>query len=126
MDPLRPFADLIRSLWSAGKSRPAQRAAGRTETAAAARSEPKAVSSSARVAGRLQPRLAALQEWNGERARELFVEQILLVELGEDLARDPAFVDLVQRVSVQLGSEPAVRARLDELLQAMAAGKHVT
>lgn len=56
----------------------------------------------------------------------MFVEHILLMELGEDLALDPAFADLVQRVCSQLGSEPAVGARLDELLQQVAAGRNVT
>jgi hypothetical protein len=113
MDPLRPFAHLIRSLWT-GK-RPAASAA-----------QPRAAAPSAPVANRLLSRLSTLQQWNGQRARELFVEHILLAEFGEDLALDPSFADLVQRVCSHLGSEPAVGARLDELLQQVAAGRHVT
>lgn len=120
MDPLRPFAHLIRSLTTGKKSAPGTAARG------ASTRQSHAVAASAPIVNRLQTRLAALQQWNGERARELFVEHILLAEFGEDLALDPAFADLVQRVCGQLGSEPALGARLDELLQDVAAGRHVT
>jgi hypothetical protein len=123
MDPLRPFTHLIRSLWT-GK-RPAAGTAGAASRGTDAQ-HPNAVVTSTPVANRLQTRLAALQQWNGERARELFVEHILLMEFGEDLSLDPAFADLVQRVCLQLGSEPAIGARLDELLQQVAAGRNVT
>lgn len=123
MDPLRPFAHLIRSLWTA--KRPATNAAG-SATQGTGTQQPHAIAPSAAIASRLQSRLSTLQQWNGERARELFVEHILLAEFGEDLALDPAFAELVQRVCSHLGSEPAVGARLDELLQQVAAGRHVT
>lgn len=122
MDPLRPFAHLIRSLWTGKKG--AAGASGSTRGAGSQQSH--AVTASAPVVNRLQSRLASLQQWNGARARELFVEHILLMEFGEDLALDPAFADLVQRVCGQLGSEPAIGARLDELLQKVAAGRQVT
>jgi hypothetical protein len=126
LDPLKPFTNLIRSL-GIGK-RPAVREPG---SATARRVEgtnadAQPVASSGPVSARLQSRLAALQQWDGDTARQVFVEHILLVELGEGLARDPAFGDLVQRVSAQLGSEPTVRARLDQLLRELAAGKTVT
>lgn len=123
MDPLRPFAHLIRSLWT-GK-RPAA-GSGSAPAQGAGTQQARIVAASAPIASRLQTRLAGLQQWNGERARELFVEHILLMEFGEELALDPAFADLVQRVCTHLGSEPAVGARLDELLQQVAAGRHVT
>lgn len=122
MDPLRPFAHLIRSLWTGKKG--AAAASGGARGSSTRQSH--AVTASAPVINRLQARLASLQQWNGARARELFVEHILLMEFGEDLALDPAFADLVQHVCGQLGSEPAVGARLDELLQNVAAGRHVT
>jgi hypothetical protein len=123
MDPLRPFAHLIRSLWTS------KRQAAGSAGAAAKGSDtqrPSVVVEPMPLANRLQTRLAALQQWNGGRARELFVEHILLMEFGEDLALDPAFAELVQRVSSHLGSEPAIGARLDALLQQLAAGQHVT
>lgn len=123
MDPLKPFTSLIRSLWTS------KRSAARTTGPATARSaisthaEAQPVAPSGQVSARLQSQLAALQQWNDDTARRVFVEHILLVELGEGLARDPGFGDLVQRVSAQLGSEPAVRARLDELLRELARAK---
>ena len=78
MDPLRPFAQLIRSLWTS--KHPAAGAAG-SATQGRGAQQPHAVAPSAPVANRLQSRLAALQQWNGERARELFVEHILLMRV---------------------------------------------
>ena len=124
MDPLRPFAHLIRSL-STGKRSAAGAAGAATQGAGA--QQPHAVAPSAPVVNRLQTRLAALQQWNGERARELFVEHMLLMEFGEDLALDPAFADLVQRVCSQLGSEPAVGAPgWTTCCSRWAAGRNVT
>jgi hypothetical protein len=48
--------------------------------------------------------------------REVFVETTLLWELGEHLARDPAFTEMVARVSGQLQADPAVMQRLHRLL----------
>jgi hypothetical protein len=121
MDPLKPFAHLIRSLRT-----PKRSAAAGTATHGADTQRPNVVVSAAPIASRLQSRLATLQQWNKARARELFVEDLLLMEFGEGLALDPAFAELVQRVSTHLGSEPAIGARLDELLQQVAAGRHVT
>lgn len=124
MDPLKPFANLIRSLWS-GTQR-ASRASGGARTALGSseeRSQAPAVAASAQVNARLQARLASLREWNSERARELFVEHALLLEFGSDLAHDPTFAELVRRVSAQLATEPALGARLDRLLQDLAASR---
>jgi hypothetical protein len=118
MDPLRPFTNLIRSLW-ASRSGPAQRASGGAAGAGvgAAPGNVAGVSPAKAVTSRLQLRLATLSEWNPNRARELFVESILLNELGEDLAHDPGFTDLVQKVSTYLANEPRVSARLDQVLR---------
>jgi hypothetical protein len=125
MDPLRPFATLIRSLWTAARSERTPRASHSGAGAAPlSGSQPVAVVPS--IAARLAPRLAALKEWNAQRARELFVEHILLAELGGELARDPKFAELVQRVSLHLAEEPAIGARLDELLQAVVASRRST
>lgn len=43
------------------------------------------------------------------------------MEFGSELAHDPTFADLVRRVSAQLATEPALGARLDRLLQDLAA-----
>ena len=117
MDPLKPFTNLIRSLWSGTQRTPA-RASGGARPAQAP-----AVAPSAQVSARLQARLASLREWNSARARELFVEHALLLEFGSDLAHDPTFGELVRKVSAQLGTEPALGARLDQLLQDLAASR---
>jgi hypothetical protein len=123
MDPLKPFANLIRSLWSSTKGAPARATAGaRTAQASAGtQTQAQAIAASTQVSARLQARLAALREWNSVRARELFVEHALLMQFGGDLAHDPTFAELVQRVSAQLATEPALGARLDQLLQDLAA-----
>ncbi len=128
MDPLRPFSNLIRSLWP-GTTRARARAVDGARPAQTGAGEPaqaQAIAASSQVSARLQSRLATLREWNSSRARELFVEHVLLMEFGSDLARDPTFADLVRRVSAQLDAEPAFGARLDQLLQELAAGRHVT
>lgn len=125
MDPLRPLASLIRSLRTAAKSRTAQstRTAGAREavTHGAANAAPSAPPQA--IASRLHARLVTIGEWNPARARELFVECILLNELGEDLSRDPGFAELVQKVSTELGGEPAVSARLDQILRDLVRGQ---
>jgi hypothetical protein len=119
MDPLRPFATLLRSLWTGAKSqRTGHAQASSAGRATVADAEPLAPVPS--IAARLQPRLAALKEWQGGRARELFIEHVLIEQFGERLAGDPKFAELVQRVSLDLAEEPALDARLDELLQALA------
>jgi hypothetical protein len=125
MDPLKPFTDLIRSLWG-GTQRASVRAGGGARTAQSSsgeRPQPPAVAASAQVNARLQARLASLREWNSARARELFVEHALLLEFGSDLAHDPTFAELVRRVSAQLATEPALGNRLDRLLQDLAASR---
>ena len=122
MDPLRPFANLIRSLWTGTTRSPARSADGARPTQSGAQ-HAQAITASASVTSRLQSRLATLREWNSARARELFVEHVLLMEFGGDLARDPTFAELVRRVSTQLEAEPTFGARLDQLLQALAADR---
>lgn len=119
MDPLRPFTNLIRSLSSTTKvesSRPAPSPGGVA---------PGATPLVHDAMNPLRSRLAALKQWDPGRARELFVEHVLLSELGESLQQDGKFPELVQRVSTHLGSEPALNARLDELLKQLAAGQSV-
>lgn len=119
MDPLKPFANLVRSLWSGTKRAPTRAAQAGT----AQPTQTNAIAASAPVSARLQSRLATLREWNSARARELFVEHALLLEFGSDLAHDPTFAELVRRVSAQLATEPTLGARLDQLLQDLAANK---
>jgi len=59
--------------------------------------------------------------WNRQRAREMFVEQMLLRELGPEIANDAAFVELVDRVSALIGEQRGISDRLDQLLRELAA-----
>jgi hypothetical protein len=122
MDPLRPFTNLLRSLWT-GSTRSAARSDGARQAQSSGAQQAQATAALAPVTARLQARLATLHEWNSARARELFVEHVLLMEFGVDLARDPTFADLVRRVSTHLDAAPALAARLDQLLQALAADR---
>lgn len=121
MDPLRPFLTLVRSLWTSSAT--GKTVSPRQPTPALHGSGPaQEISPSRPIEQRLQSQLAALvRPWNAKRAREVFVGQVLLHELGEQLATDPAFTDLIQRVSQQLDSDPRLSARLDELLRQLAA-----
>jgi hypothetical protein len=121
MDPLRPFLSLVRSLWPNGA---AAKAVNRSQAAVPPHSTSHAapLAASQPIEQRLHSHLTALGAWNAQRAREIFVKQVLLSELGEELATDPAFAELIQRVSGQLGDDPRISVRLDELLRQVAAG----
>lgn len=121
VDPLRPFLSLVRSL-RAGNATSKTVGAGQATPAAHSNAPATQIAASRPIEQRLQSQLAVLaRPWNAQRAREVFVRQVLLHELGEQLAADPAFVDLTQRISNQLGSDPRLGARLDELLRQLAA-----
>lgn len=120
MDPLRPFLSLVRSLWTSTTS--AKSIRERQSTLPPPTSGHVAEIATVRtVEQRLQADLSVLGDaWNAQRAREVFVGGVLLHELGEHLSADPAFSDLIQRVSTQLGSDPRLSERLDELLRQLA------
>lgn len=123
-DPLRPFADIIRALW---RSRTQANSAPATSSTAAAPAVRASVDAArARRPARslpshLKSRIAACSGASRARLRETFVETVLLWELGEQLAPDPAFIELVTQVSAQLASDPAVGSRLDQLLEKLSA-----
>lgn len=123
MDPLRPFLSLVRSLWTTGN---VGKSAARTQGATASGSAHDAseILPSPSIEMRLHTHLAPIDAagaWNAQRAREVFVNQVLLTELGEELAADPAFAQLAQRVSEHLGGDSRISSRLDELLREIAA-----
>jgi hypothetical protein len=51
------------------------------------------------------------------RAREVFVETVLCVELGESLVQDPAFTDMVKRVADHIGTDEQLGNQLHALLR---------
>jgi len=119
MDPIKPFTTLIRSLRRAGNSADVQRTTPSGSSVAAAAG----LSAVPAVQARLQAKLATLTTWDAKRARDFFVESTLLHEFGAELADDPAFFELVQRVSLHLAGESAVSERLDLLLRDVLAAR---
>lgn len=119
MDPIKPFTTLIRSLRRAGETIATR---GASESAATNNSATTGVTATAPVQERLNARLATLTPWDAKRARELFVESTLLREFGTELASDPGFFDLIQRVSTHLSNEVGLSETLDRLLRELAFG----
>src|SRR5262245_12937219 len=118
-DPLRPFAEMIRALWlarAAGKSAARSRTATTPALADSPRPKPERSLSS-----QLRARIAASRTAEPARMREAFVETVLLWELGEELAPDPHFAEMVTTVSEQLAADPAVGERLNRALLQLAA-----
>jgi hypothetical protein len=113
VDPLKPFTSAILSLWP--------QANRRTQKSALAPTQPVQT-----LQARLRSRMPALAQWNATQARQMFVECVLVAELGEHLASDPAFGTLVQHVSQQLQNDAKLSARLDALLKRVAAEEAVT
>ena len=118
-DPLRPFAQIIRSLWR-GRTAGAQPSSSATPTGGPAEPAPRVDES---LESRLSAQVAGIDTGNPARLRQAFVETVLLWELGEQLARDPEFGEMVSRVSGQLGSDPAVAQNLHGLLVKLATAR---
>jgi hypothetical protein len=108
-DPLRPFQQLIRSLW-------------RERTEGVKRSSPPATAKKTAplLESRLKARIGGLDPGNAGQLRQAFVETVLLWELGEQLSQDPAFGDMAARVSEQLAADPAVADNLNQMLSRFA------
>jgi hypothetical protein len=128
MDPLKPFSSSIRALWESGAKRVdrTERATSTNSAGTPQMAEPVSPAPPPQpLHARLRTRLASLPTWDALRARELFVESVILSELGETLAADPAFTSLIQRVSNQLGTDTVLSARLDQLLKNTCNGEHL-
>ncbi|MEJ1964233.1 MAG: hypothetical protein WDO56_22880 [Gammaproteobacteria bacterium] len=116
-DPLRPFADMIRSLWLARlQAKGATQASSKGKTGA----EAPAPRPGRSFRSQLKARVSASRAAGPARMREAFVEAVLLWELGEQLAPDPAFGEMVTTVSEQIASDPMVGERLHRALQRLA------
>jgi hypothetical protein len=123
MDPLKPFGTLLRTAWLKKLRRTDK--SERSENTAFANNAERMIATAESpavnpVQARLRTRIASLGSWNTAQARELFVETILLSELGADLERDPEFAALVKNVGQQLATNPALSRRLDVLLKELA------
>jgi hypothetical protein len=70
---------------------------------------------------KLKSRLVEVGIADPDRARRTFVETVLLHQLGDEMARDPAFADLVVKVADQLHADRELRSRLTDLIATIAA-----
>jgi hypothetical protein len=119
-DPLRPFTQAIRSLWGSRARTTQGNADASPASAATARGSAQRAASS-RSPGetlrtRLKTRITQLDGTDPRKMREAFVETVLLWELGEHLAPDPEFHELVARVFEQIETDPEVGDRLHQVL----------
>jgi hypothetical protein len=124
VDPINPFSNFIRLLRESSKKSPTGEVQQRPAAGSSGSDRAAAVTPAARAQSlqtSLQSRVKAVGPWNRQRAREVFVEQILLRELGPDIGNDAAFVELVDRVSALIGEQAGISERLDQLLRELAA-----
>jgi hypothetical protein len=56
------------------------------------------------------------------KAFRIFLESVLLAELGDALINDPAFYRLVDQVQGQMEADPRLRAEIERAAQALLAG----
>src|SRR5512139_2449271 len=110
---------MIRALWLARAQAP--RPAARRDSTGRSTPDIPAARSPRSLRSQLKSRISALQPAEPARLREAFVETVLLWELGESLAPDPAFGEMVTSVSEQLASDAAVSERLHRALSRLAA-----
>jgi hypothetical protein len=123
MDPLRPFAGLIRTLWKSTTASTTQKdalASASTTSAEEAQSETAAALEETTLRTQIRARLTRIGLNDPRLAREVFVETVLTRELGENLARDPGFTDMVKRVAEHIAADARLGDRLHSLLRSLA------
>ena len=70
-------------------------------------------------------RVGALQAEDPERGRKafrIFLESVLINELGENLINDPAFYQMVDDIQVQMESDPDIAKAMHEATAQLLAG----
>ena len=119
VDSIRPFIGLIRTL----SRKKVGAADGVAEPSVAgdppANDAPAAADRNSQLETRLRVRLAVVDAANPDKAEQAFVETVLLSQLGDDLAGDPEFADIVAKVSAQLQSDSQTRAQLAALIASL-------
>jgi hypothetical protein len=122
VDPLGPFVTLIGTL-SRRKPEAAESASGASavDSDNASHGAARASRPATDLKSKLRSRLGEVGAVDPDRARRTFVETVLLWQLGDELARDPAFGDLVVKVADQLQSDRELRSRLSDLIAVLAA-----
>jgi hypothetical protein len=124
VDPIRPFATLLRALRAGRKTSVAD--ARESERASTNELDVGALVASAATQSleqALRSQLPDTGQWDRRRAREIFVEHALLRELGRELSSDSAFAELVANVSELIAQRPAICERLDVLLKSIAVSR---
>ena len=123
MDPLRPFAGLIRTLWKSTTPSTTQKdalASAATTSTEEAQSEAVAALGEATLRTQIRARLKRIGLNDPRLAREVFVETVLTTELGESLSRDPGFTDMVKRVADHIAADARLGDQLHSLLRSLA------
>jgi hypothetical protein len=116
MDPLRPFADLVRSLWG-NRSTPTPRTDSTAPSRASSEQQSRAaIDPTDELRTRLRARLTQAGLSDPGRAREVFVEVVLTWELGDRALTDPTFATVVKAVADRINQRPQLSGRLQELL----------
>ena len=116
MDPLRPFADLVRSLWGS-RSDPTLRTESTGQARRLDEQQPTGIPEPTEdLHTHLRARLSQVGLADAGRARETLVEVVLAWELGERVQGDPGFADIVKTVANRIGERPQLCGRLHELL----------
>lgn len=118
VDSIRPFVSLIRTL-SRKKAEATGGVAEPNVTGNNTANDAAEPDRNLQLEARLRLRLAEVEGANPEKARQAFVETVLLSQLGEDLARDPAFAEVVAKVSDQLDTDAQTRAQLADLIASL-------
>lgn len=120
VDPLSPFASVIRSLSSRHeiKTEPTERVREtHPRKAPDAKKRADAPSGSAAVLrARLRKRLRNVDPGDQDVEGSVFVETVLLWKFGEKLQGDPTFSEMVSSVVAQISSDDSLRQELTALI----------
>jgi hypothetical protein len=114
VDPLRPFAELVRSLYRARSGATARTSPGAQPQGN--QSESVAIDAIDALHTRLRARLSEAGLTDADRARKVFVEVVLAWELGDQIPGDPAFAEVVKAVTNRIADRPRLSGRLHTLL----------
>ncbi len=118
LDPANPLAALIRVQVASLRKREAGRSAGSPSQAAPTEQ----AGGAGDLAGVVAQRIRAIPEDDPDRERKafrLFLETVLLSELGEQLVSDPSFTVMVDHVQRQLESDPELAQASREAARAL-------
>jgi hypothetical protein len=118
LDPLDPLSKLLSALHRsrAGGVR-GPTAPARTENSEFAQAAAAHRPAPATLEQRLRARLAQSKDRSPQHLGRLFVDTVLVGELGDSLAADPAFAALKDDIAAQLLGDPELNADLSALVQ---------